>query len=87
MPSGRNPGRPMNIRADVRAVTIEPTVAGMDPDPDSDWSVVRPRLACQGALGIDCCRNGIGGPRKHQEEAVALGQDLVPTVVRDRRPD
>ena len=82
-----DPGRPMDVGADVLAVGVERPVAGVEAHPDPDLGAVRPGLGGEVALGVDRGGHAPGHLGEDGEDAVALGLLLVPAGRPDRRPD
>ena len=82
-----DPGRPMDVGADVLAVRVERAVAGVEAHPDPDLGAVRPGLRGEVALGVDRGGHAAGHLGEDREDAVALGLLLVPAGRPDRRPD
>jgi hypothetical protein len=69
----RDPGRAVNVGADVLAVAVERSVAGVEAHPDAQLDPVGPRLGRQLPLGLDRGRDSRLDRREDREESVAFG--------------
>jgi hypothetical protein len=87
MTGGPDPRRPMDVRADVLAVRVEPAVAGVDSHSDAHRRIVRPGLGGECHLGGSRRGDGLRRPAEDGEEGVAFRLLFVAVGLRDRCPD
>ena len=72
----------MDSDADV-ALLADVRLARVEPDPNLDCRIVRPRVILQRLLPRNSRRDGIAGARERDEERIALRVDLLPSGVRE----
>src|SRR2546421_2567934 len=85
MSSVHDAGSMMHIHPNI-AIHSYQWLAGMDANSHSHSDVLRPKMAGEGALEGDGCRDGIGGTCKGDEEGIPLCIDFVAVVVGKHHP-
>jgi hypothetical protein len=81
----RDPGRAMDVGADVFAVGVERAVAAVEAHPDPELDPVRPAFRGESPLSVDGGTDRFGCPPEDRHEGVALGLLLVAANRRDAR--
>ena len=80
-----DPRGAMDVQADV-VIVSDLGLAGVDADPHADVDTLGPALGRQRPLRAHRGGDRVARPREGDEERIALGVDLAPVVLGERRP-